>query len=166
MGHKCIIFKIQDGGRRHLGFTKIWIISARMKQFLLNFTSVHLAPTAVDPIGKKAQCSKSKMAAAAIMDIKKCQQFPQGWSNSHQRFTLYRVRLVPACIDPLCQMCTFKKKVQDDDGRHLGYRKLSIISTRMKLFSPNFNSVHLVQTNFITFGQKCIVSLSIVYATA
>ena len=163
MGHKCIIFKIQDGGRRHLGFTKMWIISARMKQFLLNFTSVHLAPTAVDPIGKKAKCSKSKMAAAAIMDIKKCQQFPQGWSNSHQMFTEYTWYQL---VSIRCVRCAHFKKVQDDGGRHLGYRKLSIISTRMKLFSPNFNSVHLVQTNFITFGQKCIVSLSIVYATA
>ena len=34
-----------------------------------------MAPTAVDPIGKKAKCSKSKMAAAAIMDIKNVSNF-------------------------------------------------------------------------------------------
>jgi hypothetical protein len=48
------ILKIQDGGSRHIGFQKMLIISARMKQFKPDFISVYLAPIAIDPIGRNA----------------------------------------------------------------------------------------------------------------
>jgi len=34
-------------------------------------------------------------------------------------------------------------KIQDGGGRHLEFRKILIVSARMKRFSPNFNSIYL-----------------------
>ena len=130
-----------------------------MKQFLLNFTSVHLAPLPSTPLVEKPNVQNQRWRRPPSWISKNVSNFHKDEAiltkclQSTPGTSLYRSVVSDVHI---------LKKVQDDGGRHLGYRKLSIISTRMKLFSPNFNSVHLVQTNFITFDQKCIVSLSIV----
>jgi hypothetical protein len=65
-----------------------------------------------------ANFSKSKVAAAAILDYRKLviisawmKQFSHNFNSRH---------LVPASIDPLGQICKIFK-MQDGDGRHLGF---------------------------------------------
>ena len=55
---------------------------------------------------------------------------------------------------PLVRYENFSK-IQDGGGRHLGFRKMLIISAIMKQFSPNFNSKHLVAATIDSFSQIC-----------
>ena len=57
-------------------------------------------------------------------------------------------------IDPRAQICKFFK-IQDGGGRHLGFRKMSIVSARIKRFSPNLNSTHIASTFMDCREQIC-----------
>ena len=58
-----IYAKIQDGGGRHLGFQKILIISASIKQFSPNFNPSFVSAPGRRFLGQKSNFAKSKMAA-------------------------------------------------------------------------------------------------------
>jgi hypothetical protein len=56
------------------------------------------------------------------------------------------IYLALTAIYPYGQKCKFCK-IQDGGGRHLEFIKMLIVSTNMKHFSPEFNSLYLAPTN-------------------
>jgi len=55
---KCEILKIQDGGGRHLGFTKMLITSAWIKLFGLNLNCIYLGITEIGKFHQKCEILK------------------------------------------------------------------------------------------------------------
>jgi hypothetical protein len=76
LGQISISSKIQDGGGRHFGFRNMFMISAYMKQISPNFNSMYLLPVAINRLGQMCKFMlKSKMAVAAILDLKNVNNF-------------------------------------------------------------------------------------------
>jgi hypothetical protein len=90
--------KIQDGGGRHLGFRKMLIISARMKQFSPNFNSIYLVPASIDPIGQICNFSKIQDGGCRHLGFRKMLIISAWIKQFSPNFN--SVYMVPASIDP------------------------------------------------------------------